>query len=172
MEEHKSALIAMSGGVDSSAAAYLMLSQGFCCQGTTMRLLHSDDGRNAADAEAVCQRLGIPFTALDLAQETFLRAWSALPNFRGGSSFSTWLYRLASNACVDLLRREGRHRAAAGPSLDDKELRLETVDPAPYAQELAQMLDRLKKEQGYSELDAMLVLKDILARVWQERKKG
>ena len=48
----------------------------------------------------------------------------------------------------------------------------ETVDPAPYAQELAQMLDRLKKEQGYSELDAMLVLKDILARVWQERKKG
>lgn len=30
MEEHKSALIAMSGGVDSSAAAYLMLSQGFC----------------------------------------------------------------------------------------------------------------------------------------------
>lgn len=48
----------------------------------------------------------------------------------------------------------------------------ETVDPAPYAQELAQMLDRLKKEQGYSELDAFLVLKDILAKVWQERKKG
>ena len=48
----------------------------------------------------------------------------------------------------------------------------ETVDPAPYAQELAQMLDRLKKEQGYSELDAFLVLKDILAKVWQARKKG
>ena len=48
----------------------------------------------------------------------------------------------------------------------------ETVDPAPYAQGLAQMLDRLKKEQGYSELDAMLVLKDILAKVWQARKKG
>ena len=48
----------------------------------------------------------------------------------------------------------------------------ETVDPAPYAQELAQMLDRLKKEQGYSELDAMLVLKDILAKAWQARKKG
>ena len=48
----------------------------------------------------------------------------------------------------------------------------ETVDPAPYAQELARLLDRLKMEYGYSELDAMLVLKDILARVWQERKTG
>ena len=34
------------------------------------------------------------------------------------------------------------------------------------------MLDRMKADYGYSELDAMLVLKDILARVWQERKKG
>ena len=48
----------------------------------------------------------------------------------------------------------------------------EQVDAAPYAQGLAQLLDKLKREQGYSELDAMLVLKDILARVWQERKKG
>ena len=46
------------------------------------------------------------------------------------------------------------------------------MDAAPYAQGLAQLLDKLKREQGYSELDAMLVLKDILARVWQERKKG
>lgn len=48
----------------------------------------------------------------------------------------------------------------------------ETVDPAPYAQELARLLDQLKKEYGYSELDAMLVLKDILAKVWQARKKN
>ena len=48
----------------------------------------------------------------------------------------------------------------------------ERVDPAPYAQELARLLDRLKKEYGYSELDAMLVLKDILAKVWQAGKKN
>ncbi len=48
----------------------------------------------------------------------------------------------------------------------------EQVDAAPYAQGLAQLLDKLKEDYGYSELDAMLVLKDILARVWQERKTG
>lgn len=63
------ALIAMSGGVDSSVAAHLMLAEGLRCQGATMRLLKSDDGQNAADAEAVCRRLGIPFTVLDLAAE-------------------------------------------------------------------------------------------------------
>lgn len=71
MKAHRdrSALIAMSGGVDSSAAAYLMQAAGFRCQGTTMRLLNADDGRNAADAEAVCRRLDIPFTTLDLTRE-------------------------------------------------------------------------------------------------------
>ena len=48
----------------------------------------------------------------------------------------------------------------------------ERVDPAPYAQGLAELLDRLKGESGYGELDAFLVLKDILAKVWQARKKG
>lgn len=48
----------------------------------------------------------------------------------------------------------------------------ETVDPAPYAQGLAELLDRLKGEYGYGELDAFLVLKDILAKVWQGRRKG
>lgn len=48
----------------------------------------------------------------------------------------------------------------------------ETVDPALYAQGLAELLDRLKAEYGYGELDAMLVLKDILAKVWQGRRKG
>lgn len=80
----QSALIAMSGGVDSSAAAYLTLAEGFRCQGATMRLLKADDGQNAADAEAVCRQLGIPFTVLDLSAEfeeavirTFVRAYQA-----------------------------------------------------------------------------------------------
>lgn len=41
--------------------------------------------------------------ALDLAQETFVRAWTALPNFRGQSHFRTWLYRITTNLCYNRL---------------------------------------------------------------------
>jgi RNA polymerase sigma-70 factor, ECF subfamily len=41
--------------------------------------------------------------ALDLAQETFVRAWTALPNFRGQSQFRTWLFRIVTNLCYNRL---------------------------------------------------------------------
>ena len=47
----------------------------------------------------------------------------------------------------------------------------EQVEAAPYEAELERLLERLKREYGYGELDAFLVLKDILAGVWKRRKK-
>ena len=44
--------------------------------------------------------------AQDMAQETFIRAWIHLPNYRPHSPFRNWLYRIANNATLDLLRRE------------------------------------------------------------------
>ncbi len=41
--------------------------------------------------------------ALDLAQETFVRAWMALPNFKGQSQFRTWLFRIVTNLCYNRL---------------------------------------------------------------------
>ena len=96
--------------------------------------------RNPADAE-------------EAAQEAFLAAWQGLPFFRGDASFSTWLYRLASNACVDLLRREGRHQAAAGPSLDDEELNLDVADRSGGPQEAAERQELKEQiEQGLQAL--------------------
>lgn len=46
-----------------------------------------------------------PQDAEDAAQEAFLRAYLALPGFRGDAAFKTWLYRIASNVCLDRLRR-------------------------------------------------------------------
>src|SRR3954447_13473645 len=48
--------------------------------------------------------------AADVTQETFLRLHRNLDSFRGDSSFSTWLYRVAVNLCITELRRRGRHR--------------------------------------------------------------
>ncbi len=59
--DKSTALIGMSGGVDSSVAAYLMLQKGYRCHGATMRLFENTD----EDAAAVCRRLGIPFHVLD-----------------------------------------------------------------------------------------------------------
>jgi len=64
----KKALIAMSGGVDSSVAAYLSLRSGYDCVGATMRLLESESG-GAEDARSVAQRLDIPFYEFDLTRE-------------------------------------------------------------------------------------------------------
>jgi RNA polymerase sigma-70 factor (ECF subfamily) len=47
----------------------------------------------------------------DLVQETFLRVLSSLPVFEGKSAFSTWLYRLAHNTCIDTFRRTTRQQA-------------------------------------------------------------
>lgn len=46
--------------------------------------------------------------ALDISQEAFLKAYTSLGTFRGGSRFSVWLYRLTYNLCIDLIRRERR----------------------------------------------------------------
>ncbi len=52
--------------------------------------------------------------ALDLTQETFVRAWTALPNFRGQSQFRTWLYRIATNLCYNRLPNLRRSLADFG----------------------------------------------------------
>lgn len=58
---------------------------------------------------AVCLRiLGDREKALDATQETFITVLRKLDTFQGRSAFSTWLYRIAVNACYDLLRKEGR----------------------------------------------------------------
>ena len=78
------ALIAMSGGVDSSVAAYLMQQDGFHCGGAIMRLWETPGSTSVADAQAVAGRLGMDFHVLDaslpfreLVVDYFIRSYEA-----------------------------------------------------------------------------------------------
>lgn len=83
----------------------------------------------------------------EVAQEAFLSAWKALPNFRGESQFSTWLYQLTTHAAIDLMRREKRQIAA------DDITEVSAADPAPSPQQQAE-----QSEQREIVRDAILQL--------------
>ena len=126
-------------------------------------LVHLYEKRVFALTLRMCKN---PEDAAEAAQDAFLSAWQGLKFFRGDASFSTWLYRLVSNACVDLLRREGRHRAAAGPSLNDDEIGLDAPDTAPTPHEAAEQKElQALIEKGLQSLSEdhrkVLILREI-----------
>lgn len=130
-------------------------------QGAFEELVRLYEKRVLALTRRMCKN---PEDAAEAAQEAFFAAWQGLGSFRGDSSFSTWIYRLASNACVDLLRREGKRRAAA--SLDDEELNLDLPASLPSPQEEAERRElREQIEEGLRALPpeyrAALVLREM-----------
>lgn len=62
---------------------------------------------------------GDPEDAMDVSQETFLKAWRTLGKYRGDCSLGSWLYRIASNLSIDLLRKNKRRQREKIVSLED-----------------------------------------------------
>jgi RNA polymerase sigma-70 factor (ECF subfamily) len=75
--------------------------------------------------------LGSPQEAEDAAQEALVRAWLALPNFRGQARFQTWLYRIVTNLCYNRLPRLRRELSALGeeelPDIPDETSNMDPV---------------------------------------------
>ena len=71
-------------------------------------------GQHRRELHLHCYRMLASFDeAEDAVQETLLRAWRARESFEGGPMVRAWLYRIATNVCLDLLRRRARHLTAA-----------------------------------------------------------
>ena len=96
--------------------------------------------QHRSELTGYCYRmLGSPFEAQDAVQETLIRAWRSFDRFEGRSSLRSWLYRIATNVCLDMLA--GRERRARpmdlGPAREPIEANLNTrpevtwIQPAP-----------------------------------------
>ena len=133
----------------------------------------------------LCLRMcGNADDAMDLTQETFLKAWRSLGSFRADAAFSTWLYRLCSNLCIDHLRREQKRKVLPlqVEDSDGDERPLDVPDPAAGPEErLSAQEDRQQVaaalqslEPEYREALTLRVLHDLsyadIAAVLQVRE--
>jgi RNA polymerase sigma-70 factor (ECF subfamily) len=112
-----------------------------------------DDHR--AELHAHCYRmLGSLHDAEDALQDTLLRAWRGLPAFEGRSSLRSWLYRIATNACLDAVARRPKrvlpidYGPPSAPTLEVAEPLVESVWIEPYPDETLGVRD------GYASPDA------------------
>jgi RNA polymerase sigma-70 factor, ECF subfamily len=107
--------------------------------------------------------LGSAADADDAVQETLIRAWRALPRFRGDANFSTWLYRICLNAIADQRARRAR---GSGQSLADLEEPADPRDPI-VEHELSSAL-----QAALARLDDVyrtpVLLYDVLGRSYAE----
>jgi RNA polymerase sigma-70 factor (ECF subfamily) len=96
--------------------------------------------QHRAELTAYCYRmLGSPFEAEDAVQDTLVRAWRSFDRFEGRAALRSWLYRIATNVCLDMLN--GKERRARpmdlGPAREPVEANLSTlpevtwIEPVP-----------------------------------------
>ena len=116
--------------------------------------------------------------AYDMSQEAFIKAFRSIRSFKGDSSFGTWMYRVATNVCLDELRR--RKRRVSTLSLDEPlatkegdEVEKEFADTSPtadvlyeqkeFSQYIQDLLDQLKPDHKTA-----IVLRDVLDLSYEE----
>jgi RNA polymerase sigma-70 factor (ECF subfamily) len=122
--------------------------------------------------------LGSVSDAEDAAQEIFIKVFRTLYSFNERSAFSTWLYKVATNVCLDILRKRKRQNGGAMVSInrynsqdDEYELPIEDDAPSPYEEAqkkeamraLNSALDLLSEEQR-----AVIVMRDINGLSYEE----
>jgi RNA polymerase sigma-70 factor (ECF subfamily) len=99
---------------------------------------------------AHCYRmLASPFEAEDAVQETFIRAWRGWEGFEGRAALRSWLYRIATNVCLDLLSGRGRRARPMdlGPSREPVEANLSTLPEVTWVEPIPDPADEAVRRE-------------------------
>jgi len=105
--------------------------------------------------------LGDRAQAEDAAQDVFLKAYRRLSDFRGDAALSTWLYRVAANRCLDLLRSAARRREESWEAFVEREgdgLRRLLAEPASAAPLVSEEADLVRRTLARLPPDYRLIL--------------
>ena len=111
--------------------------------------------------------------ARDVCQDTFLRAYRALPGFKGQAKFSSWLYRIALNLCRDWIRRQRRAPVSQMPEdIDVAELTadagpVESIEDLVARRELSAIVEQAMKGLSEEQRTA-IILKEYHGMTFQE----
>lgn len=135
--------------------------------------------------------------AFDMTQEAFIKAYGSLSSFRGDSKFSVWIYRIATNVCLDFLRSKSRKQQVSltVSDDDDEDAQLDIPDPSSAPeQQLIKKISMQSVEEGlktlpdkqrqilvmrelggmsYAEIGKALSLKEgtVKSRIFRARKR-
>ncbi|HZJ85099.1 MAG TPA: sigma-70 family RNA polymerase sigma factor [Syntrophomonadaceae bacterium] len=116
--------------------------------------------------------------AYDMTQEAFLKAYRSLRTFKGDSSFGTWMYRVATNVCLDELRRRKRRIVAfsldeplatqegdeLGKEIPDNSLTPDLIyEQKELSEYIQSQLNELKSEHK-----TVIILRDIMGLTYEE----
>ncbi|MCI4441053.1 sigma-70 family RNA polymerase sigma factor [Tibeticola sp.] len=117
--------------------------------------------RHGSRIRALARRFAsTPEEAEDLAQDAMLKVFFELPRFRGDSAFTTWLWRLTANACIDQQRRAAAH--ANTHSLDGGDAVEHLVDPVDGIAATEARIDSERLLAALAPEDRLLVLLRLL----------
>ncbi len=104
-------------------------------------------------------------TAMDIAQDAFVRAWQMLPKFRGESNFYTWLYRITMNLCID------RHRRALVRGEPQKVSLEDLVIERQRFEDSEEEADLWWEEAETGEPEAEVLRQEMREKVWEAVQK-
>ena len=118
-----------------------------------------------------------PEEAYDAAQEVCIKIWKQLSTFKGQAKLSTWIYRMTTNQCLDILRKNKRKGQEISLFLDEETGEEEKLtDQAAVWQDMSSHMEQKELgeilKQGIGELkedyQAVIVLRDIEERSYEE----